>query len=67
MGKIDNGIVAVTTLWADEAHDYPLHVAPYTPAVQLPAGKHDVAFHSKPQALRSAQSWRTVFMETIGL
>ncbi|CAN5472089.1 IS701 family transposase [soil metagenome] len=49
VGKIDNGIVAVTTLWADEAHYYPLHVAPYTPAVRLPDGKHDVAFHTKPQ------------------
>jgi SRSO17 transposase len=49
VGKIDNGIVAVTTLWADEAHYYPLHVAPYTPAVRLPDGKHDPAFHTKPQ------------------
>jgi hypothetical protein len=49
VGKIDNGIVAVTTLWADEARYYPLHVAPYTPAVRLPDGKHDAAFHTKPQ------------------
>ncbi|HET6346230.1 MAG TPA: transposase, partial [Myxococcota bacterium] len=26
MGKIDNGIVAVTTLWADERVYYPLHL-----------------------------------------
>ena len=45
--------MAVTTLWADEAHYYPLHVAPYTPAVRLPAGKHDVAFHTKPQIVLS--------------
>ncbi|MBG6073672.1 SRSO17 transposase [Polaromonas sp. CG_9.7] len=49
VGKIDNGIVAVTTLWADEARYYPLHVAPYTPAVRLAHGKHDAAFHTKPQ------------------
>jgi hypothetical protein len=49
VGKIDNGIVAVTTLWADEAHYYPLHAAPYTPAVRLAEGKHDAAFHTKPQ------------------
>jgi SRSO17 transposase len=49
VGKIDNGIVAVTTLWASEERYYPLHVAPYTPAVRLPDGKHDVAFHTKPQ------------------
>jgi SRSO17 transposase len=28
VGKIDNGIVAVTTLWANEQRYYPLHVAP---------------------------------------
>nr|WP_283093307.1 transposase [Noviherbaspirillum sp. L7-7A] len=27
VGKIDNGIVAVTTLWANEQRYYPLHVA----------------------------------------
>jgi SRSO17 transposase len=32
VGKTDNGIVTVTTLWADEQVYYPLHVAPYTPA-----------------------------------
>ncbi|MDB5940164.1 MAG: Transposase-like protein, partial [Polaromonas sp.] len=48
-GTIDNGIVAVTTLWADEAHYYPLHVAQYTPATCLPDGRHDVAFRTKPQ------------------
>jgi SRSO17 transposase len=68
VGKIDNGIVAVTTLWADEAHYYPLHVAPYTSAVRFPDGKHDGRFKQscklrsrlssrpRPQALRSAPS-----------
>lgn len=32
IGKIDNGIVAVTSLWADEQVYYPLQVEPYTPA-----------------------------------
>ena len=49
VGKIDNGIVAVTTLWADEAHYYPLHVMPYTPEKRLPEGKQDRAFRTKPQ------------------
>ena len=49
VGKTDNGIVAVTTLWADERRYYPLHVAPYTPAPRLPLGKHDPAFRTKPQ------------------
>jgi len=30
VGKIDNGIVAVASLWANERHYYPLHVAPYS-------------------------------------
>jgi SRSO17 transposase len=49
IGKIDNGIVAVTSLWADEHVYYPLHVVPYTPAERLPKGKHDPAFATKPQ------------------
>jgi hypothetical protein len=31
VGKVDHGIVVVTTLWANEQHYYPLHVVPYTP------------------------------------
>jgi hypothetical protein len=30
VGKIDNGIVAVTSLWADERVYWPVHVVPYT-------------------------------------
>lgn len=48
VGKTDNGIVAVTSLWADERHYYPLHVEPYTPAVRLAQGKRDAAFRTKP-------------------
>ena len=49
VGKTDNGIVAVSTLWADERVYYPLHVAPYTPAGRLPAGKDDPGFATKPE------------------
>src|SRR5215213_719658 len=49
VGKTDNGIVAVTTLWADERVYYPLHLQPYTPARRLPRGKADPAFRTKPQ------------------
>jgi len=49
VGKTDNGIVAVTTLWADERVYYPLHAVPYAPAPRLPLGKLDPAFHTKPQ------------------
>jgi hypothetical protein len=49
IGKIDGGIVAVTSLWADERVYYPLHVKPYTPATRLPKGKADPDFRTKPQ------------------
>jgi SRSO17 transposase len=49
IGKIDNGIVAVTTVWADERVYYPLHYAPYTPASRWPKGTGDPAFRTKPQ------------------
>lgn len=49
VGKTDNGIVAVTTLWADGRVHYPLHVEPYTPASRLSGGKTDPRFRTKPQ------------------
>jgi len=49
VGKIDNGIVTVTTLWADEERYYPLHVMPYTPEKRLAGGKQDPQFRTKPQ------------------
>jgi SRSO17 transposase len=49
VGKIDNGIVAVTSLWADERCYYPLHVTPYTPECRLVDGKRDPAFRTKPK------------------
>jgi SRSO17 transposase len=49
IGKVDGGIVAVTSLWADGRIYYPLHVKPYTPAERLPRGKADPDFRTKPQ------------------
>ena len=49
VGKADNGIVAVSSLWADERLYYPLHLRPYTPARRLPKGRQDPAFRTKPQ------------------
>jgi SRSO17 transposase len=49
VGKIDNGIVAVTSLWADERCYWPVHAVPYTPASRLPAGERDPAFRTKPR------------------
>jgi len=49
VGKVENGIVAVSSLWADERVYYPLHVRPYAPAERLAGGKQDPAFRTKPQ------------------
>src|SRR5215213_7852889 len=49
VGKTDNGIVAVTSLWADERVYWPAHVTPYTPASRLPKGTRDPGFRTKPQ------------------
>src|SRR5215216_6656697 len=49
LGKIDNGIVAVSSLWADERVSWPAHVTPYTPASRLAKGTRDPGFRPKPQ------------------
>ncbi|WUM82147.1 transposase [Streptomyces sp. NBC_00328] len=36
VGKIDRGVVTVTTCWADERVCYPLHAVPYPPRPPLP-------------------------------
>ena len=46
-GETDNGVVTVTTLWADERVYYPVHVVPYTPAKYFANGKNDPAFRTK--------------------
>jgi len=47
MGKTDNGVVSVTSLWADEDVYYPLDFEPYTPADYFAEGKQDPAFRTK--------------------
>ena len=49
VGKIDNGIVAVTSLWASERCYWPVEAVPYTPASRLPGGERDPGFKTKPQ------------------
>jgi hypothetical protein len=46
-GKAGNGVVTVTTLWADERLCYPVHAVPYTPARHFAKGKGDPAFRTK--------------------
>jgi SRSO17 transposase len=49
VGRIANGIVSVSSVWADEKIHYPLDVEPYTPAKRLGKGRSDPAFRTKPQ------------------
>ncbi|HEV2734162.1 MAG TPA: IS701 family transposase [Longimicrobiaceae bacterium] len=73
VGKIANGIVAVSSVWADAAVYYPVHVQPYTPACRLPKGKSDPAFRTKPQiavelidaALAAGFSFRAVVADCL--
>lgn len=49
IGKVDNGVVSVSSLWADERLYYPLEVEPYTPAHHFEKGKADPGFRTKPK------------------
>src|SRR5262245_17631476 len=49
VGTTDNGVVAVSSLWADERVYSPLHARPYEPAERLARGEQDPAFRTKPQ------------------
>src|SRR6266700_1448085 len=49
VGQTDNGIVAVTSRWADPRCYWPAHAVPYTPASRLPRGKTDPGFRTKPK------------------
>src|SRR6266480_3578376 len=46
-GKTGNGVVTVTTVWADERLYYPVHAVPYTPAKHFAKGKNDPGFRTK--------------------
>lgn len=48
IGKIANGVVSVSSVYADERLYYPLEVEPYTPAHHFEGGKTDPAFRTKP-------------------
>jgi SRSO17 transposase len=47
LGKIDNGVVCLTSLWADEGVYYPLEIEPYTPESYFAKGKNDPNFRTK--------------------
>jgi SRSO17 transposase len=47
LGKIDNGVVSVTSLWADQGVYYPVDFEPYTPADHFEKGEKDPGFRTK--------------------
>jgi hypothetical protein len=47
LGKLDTGVVSVTSLWADERVYYPVDLEPYTPADSFEKGKQDPQFRTK--------------------
>jgi len=73
LGKIDNGVVSVTSLWADERVYYPLEIEPYTPESYFAKGKDDPDFRTKlkialqlvQQALQQGWPFRAVVADCI--
>jgi hypothetical protein len=61
MGKTDNGVVSVSTLWADEGVYWPQDFEPYTPAHHFQGGKNDPKFRTK---LKIAQQLVECSVET---
>jgi SRSO17 transposase len=49
LGHTANGVVSVTSHWADGSRPVPLGVKPSRPAARLPQGKADPAFRTKPE------------------
>jgi hypothetical protein len=52
IGKTDNGVVSVSTLWADEGVYWPVDFEPYTPAHHFEGGKNDPKFRTKLKIAR---------------
>jgi len=48
IGKIDNGVVSVSSLWANSRRYWPIAFKPYTPAQHFEKGKADPDFRTKP-------------------
>src|SRR5215213_6920038 len=47
IGKVDSGVVSVSSVWADEGVYYPLQFEPYTPEHHFEKGKASPAFRTK--------------------
>jgi len=52
IGKTDNGVVSVSTLWADEGVYWPQDFEPYTPAHHFKGGNNDPRFRTKLKIAR---------------
>jgi hypothetical protein len=52
IGKTDNGVVSVSSLWADESVYWPVAFEPYTPAHHFQGGKQDPKFRTKLKIAR---------------
>ena len=49
IGKVDSGVVTVSSLWADEQVYWPVAVEPFTPKQHFIGGATDPAYRTKPQ------------------
>jgi len=49
IGKVDSGVVTVSSVWADDRVYYPLAVEPFTPGQHFARGMRDPAYRTKPQ------------------
>jgi SRSO17 transposase len=47
IGKTENGVVSVSSLWAQEGMYYPVDFEPYTPSHHFEGGKDDPLFRTK--------------------
>jgi Bacterial regulatory helix-turn-helix protein, lysR family/DDE superfamily endonuclease len=58
VGKTDNGIVCVTSLWADPRCYWPLHAVPYTPASRPAKAPLILGFGPGRRPIRRTRWWR---------
>jgi DDE superfamily endonuclease len=73
IGKVDNGVVSVSSLYADERLYYPLAVEPYTPEHHFEGAKKDPEFRTKlqiawelvEQALKMELPFRAVVADSL--
>jgi len=69
VGKLGNGVVSVSSHWADEHIYYPLQVTPYTPSSWFEQGKKDSRFRTKLaiaiELVKQALAWKWPFKAVV--